>query len=180
MFTQADDAERVDVLFASAHQTPLGPMLAVTCPEGLIQLEFADVGMEQALARLGPETALNSRHPHLSRLDLELAEYFAGTRREFSVPLVPRGTHFEMRAWDYLRTIPYGQTRSYGEQARAVGEPNACRAVGRANGMNRLAIVIPCHRVIGSDGKLTGYAGGLERKQCLLDHERAKCGELLF
>jgi AraC family transcriptional regulator of adaptative response/methylated-DNA-[protein]-cysteine methyltransferase len=109
---------------------------------------------------------------HLDRLEAEMSLYFAGKLREFSVALSPVGTDFELKAWDFLRSIPYGETRSYGQQAKAIGLPHASRAVGRANGMNFIAIVIPCHRVIGANGKLTGYGGGLARKQWLLEHER--------
>ena len=98
----------------------------------------------------------------------QLDEYFAGTRREFELELAPRGTAFQLAVWDALLAIPYGATASYGDIARAVGRPNAVRAVGQANGRNPLAIVVPCHRVIGSDHSLTGYGGGIDRKRFLL------------
>ena len=101
----------------------------------------------------------------------QLDEYFAGTRREFTLPLDLQGTPFQAAVWQGLRAIPYGATRSYAQQAERLGVPTAVRAVARANGMNRVSIVVPCHRVIGSDGGLTGYGGGLERKQWLLHHE---------
>lgn len=103
----------------------------------------------------------------------QLREYFAGKREKFDLPLAPVGTPFQQRVWNALMEIPYGQTRSYGEIARTVGNPKASRAVGMANNRNPVAIVIPCHRVIGSNGKLTGYAGGLELKDALLHLERA-------
>jgi methylated-DNA-[protein]-cysteine S-methyltransferase len=103
----------------------------------------------------------------------QLEQYFAGTRTEFTLPLAPRGTPFQRRVWDVLTTIPYGETRSYAQVAAAVGNPSAVRAVGLANGRNPISIVVPCHRVIGSDGSLTGYGGGLARKRFLLDLERA-------
>lgn len=103
----------------------------------------------------------------------QLEEYFAGGRRAFELPLVPRGTEFQRRVWDALLQIPFGETRSYREQAEALGDPRAIRAVARANGANPIAIVIPCHRVIGADGSLTGYAGGLEMKARLLTLEGA-------
>ncbi|MBV8199609.1 MAG: methylated-DNA--[protein]-cysteine S-methyltransferase [Acidobacteria bacterium] len=109
--------------------------------------------------------------PPLPELQRQLAEYFAGERREFALPLAPRGTEFERRVWRALVAIPYGETRSYAEIARTIGHPAACRAVGRANGSNPIALVIPCHRVIGSDGSLTGYGGGLPIKRFLLDLE---------
>ena len=104
----------------------------------------------------------------------QLDEYFKGRRRRFDLPLAPFGTPFQLRAWKALRDIPYGATRSYGEQARALGQPRAVRAVGAANGRNPIAIVVPCHRVIGGDGRLTGYGGGLDVKQYLLDLEHAR------
>jgi methylated-DNA-[protein]-cysteine S-methyltransferase len=101
----------------------------------------------------------------------QLAEYFAGTRTEFDLELDMRGTDFQRKVWDALLTIPYGETRSYGEIARQIGRPDRARAVGAANGQNPIAVIVPCHRVIGSDGSLVGYGGGLERKRILLDLE---------
>jgi methylated-DNA-[protein]-cysteine S-methyltransferase len=101
----------------------------------------------------------------------QLAEYFDGERDEFDVPLEMTGTHFQRRVWRALRQIPYGETTTYGELARRVGRPSASRAVGLANGRNPIAVIVPCHRVIGSDGSLTGYGGGLERKRLLLELE---------
>ena len=112
----------------------------------------------------------------LPELRRQLAEYFAGKRRDFALPLAPQGTAFERGVWRTLVAIPYGETRSYAEVAMAIGRPTACRAVGRANGSNPIAVVIPCHRVIGSDGSLTGYGGGLELKRLLLDLEGAGRG----
>ena len=102
----------------------------------------------------------------------QLQEYFAGCRREFSLPLAPRGTEFQRQVWYALEGIPYGETRTYGEIARAIGKPKACRAVGMANHRNPLSILVPCHRVVGADGSLTGYGGGLEAKQFLLELEK--------
>jgi methylated-DNA-[protein]-cysteine S-methyltransferase len=104
----------------------------------------------------------------------QLAEYFAGERVDFDVPLAMAGTPFQRRVWRALRDIPYGETASYGEMARRLGRPSASRAVGLANGRNPIAVIVPCHRVIGSDGSLTGYGGGLERKRLLLDLEAAR------
>jgi len=101
----------------------------------------------------------------------QLAEYFAGERREFDVPLLLDGPPFQRQAWHALREIPYGETVSYGEQARRIGQPDAARAVGAANGQNPIAVIVPCHRVIGADGSLTGFGGGLHRKRLLLDLE---------
>ncbi|MCH5353141.1 MAG: methylated-DNA--[protein]-cysteine S-methyltransferase [Acutalibacter sp.] len=108
----------------------------------------------------------------LSRAREELREYFAGKRREFTLPLAPKGTEFQRRVWEALLTIPYGETRSYGEIAALIGSPKASRAVGSANHRNPISIFIPCHRVIGADGSLTGYGGGLEVKRALLAIER--------
>jgi methylated-DNA-[protein]-cysteine S-methyltransferase len=107
----------------------------------------------------------------LERTGAQLAEYFAGTRTTFDLPLDPPGTAFERRVWDALRAIPYGTTVSYGELARRLGDGRATRAVGAANGKNPIPIIVPCHRVVGSRGELTGFGGGLERKRWLLEHE---------
>lgn len=109
--------------------------------------------------------------PVLRQAARELTEYMAGERREFTVPLEPKGTDFQMRVWRALRTIPFGEVRSYADIARALGQPTATRAVGAANGKNPLAVFIPCHRVIGSNGSLTGFGGGIEVKRALLVHE---------
>jgi methylated-DNA-[protein]-cysteine S-methyltransferase len=108
-----------------------------------------------------------------TRVAEQLAAYFAGERRRFDVPTAPRGSEFQRRVWEALATIPFGATISYAELARLVGAPGSARAVGAAVGRNPISIVVPCHRVVGSDGGLTGYAGGLERKRWLLEHERA-------
>ena len=155
--------------------TPLGPMLAGVAEDGVCLLEFADRRMlETQLSRL--RTLLDAevvpgRSEHVTILGDQLAEYFNGTRRTFDLPLVVPGTPFQQRVWAGLRSIPYGTTRSYQEQAEAIEHPSAVRAVARANGDNRIAIIIPCHRVIGKNGKLTGYGGGLWRKRYLLDLE---------
>jgi methylated-DNA-[protein]-cysteine S-methyltransferase len=109
--------------------------------------------------------------PPLAAALRQLTEYFAGTRREFDLPLRLRGTEFQKRVWQELTEIPYGQTWSYGELAKRINNPSASRAVGLANGRNPISILVPCHRVIGADGSLTGYGGGLERKRWLLAHE---------
>lgn len=110
---------------------------------------------------------------HLERTRAEMAEYFAGARREFTVALDLRGTEFQRRVWDRLLAIPCGETRTYGAIACELGDPKALRAVGAANGRNRVSIIVPCHRVIAADGSLWGYGGGLERKRWLLEHEGA-------
>lgn len=111
---------------------------------------------------------------------VQLREYFAGTRRRFDLPLAPEGTDFQRRAWAALRGIPYGETRSYSEQAANFGKPSAVRAVGAANGRNPIGIVVPCHRVVGADGSLTGFGGGLDRKSWLLTHEHRQREDTLF
>jgi AraC family transcriptional regulator of adaptative response/methylated-DNA-[protein]-cysteine methyltransferase len=155
--------------------TPLGPMVAAANDEGICLLEFAERRMletqlQRLKRRVGGELVPGS-HDHIAQLDDELSSYFEGKLREFTVPLVYPGTQFQIACWEYLRTIPYGTTRTYADEATAIGKPSATRAVGSANGDNRIAIVIPCHRVVGSDGKLSGYGGGLWRKRFLLDHE---------
>ena len=165
--------------------TPLGDMLAIAGEDGIVFLDFQtrenfDGEVQRLKARLALQgqtaTIVAASHPHLESLRAELAEYFAADRRHFTVPVAPHGTNFELRAWRFLQTIPYGQTRSYGQQAGALGAPNAARAVGRANGANFIGILIPCHRVIGAGGSLTGYGGGIDRKRWLLDHERKVVG----
>jgi len=115
-------------------------------------------------------------HPALRRAVAELHEYFAGDRTVFDLPLAPRGTAFQLAAWRALETIPYGETVSYGEQARRLGDVKKSRAVGAANGANPIPIIVPCHRVVGSDGSLTGFGGGLDAKRWLLAHERRVAG----
>lgn len=158
--------------------TPLGPMLAGSTEEALCLLEFADRRMlETQLKRVAQQLSailVPGETPVTARVADELGAYFAGNLRAFSIPLEPAGTPFQQEVWAELRTIPYGETRSYGEQARRIGKPDSVRAVARANGDNRIAIIIPCHRVIGADGKLTGYGGGLWRKQRLLELERGQ------
>lgn len=121
-----------------------------------------------------PIGTLETVTPILQRAMNELREYFEGTRREFSIPLDPHGTEFQRSVWNALLTIPYGETRSYGQIAAQIGSPDASRAVGTANHNNPVSIFIPCHRVIGQDGSLTGYGGGLEAKKFLLELEQRK------
>lgn len=142
--------------------TPLGRMTLAQQEESLIFAQFDSAPKEDWKQR---ET------PLLCQAKQQLGEYFAGIRREFSLPLSPKGTPFQQKVWAALGTIPYGQTRSYGEIARQIGSPRGARAVGMANHFNPIAILIPCHRVVGQNGALTGYAGGLWRKQALLKLE---------
>ena len=156
-------------------ETPLGPMIACANDKGICLLEFTDRKMLESefkdLANRFNATITPGENSHFQLLKNQLSEYFQGVRREFNLPLVTPGSEFQQSVWKQLQTIPYATTRSYKEQAEAIGKPAAVRAVANANGMNRIAIVIPCHRVIGSDGKLTGYGGGLWRKKYLLDFE---------
>jgi methylated-DNA-[protein]-cysteine S-methyltransferase len=152
-------------------------LLAVAAEDSLVEMCFqASPAAGLAAAPAGAEHRPD--HPVLQAARRQLDEYFAGERREFELPLAPRGTEFERHVWQALCTIPFGETRSYAEIAAAIGRPAACRAVGRANGSNPLPIVVPCHRVIGSDGSLTGFGGGLELKRFLLALEgcRAAAG----
>jgi len=157
-------------------RTPLGPMIAAATSRGVCLLEFTDRRkLETQLETLGRRLKLPlvpGDHPLLDRLKSELAEYFAGERRSFEVPLHVSGSPFQERVWQELLKIPYGQTCSYQDVARKTGSPDAVRAVGTANGMNRIAIVIPCHRVVNKGGQLGGYGGGLWRKHALLHLER--------
>ncbi len=163
-------------LFAERIDTPLGSMLAIADDEGLRLLEFVDRrAMETELSMLRKRFRTNvvpGEHRHLNAIRLQLADYFSGKKLDFDVPLAPVGSKFQLRAWRILRSIPVGETRSYSWMAERLGDANARRAVGRANGTNMICIVIPCHRVIRADGTLCGYGGGLWRKKWLLDHER--------
>ena len=155
-------------------------MLAVGSPLGALRLYAAEdqlVGLYLPAqpTPAGP-AAIERPSAVLARAAAQLAEYFAGRRRVFDLPLAPRGTEFQRAVWRVLRTIPLGETRSYGELAQQLGQPSASRAVGAANGKNPISIIVPCHRVIGSTGHLTGYAGGVPAKRWLLDHEHASAG----
>ncbi len=169
-------ARNAGVVHLARLPSPLGPLLAGATDQGVCLLEYTDRRMlEQQLRtlhrRLGCAFVPGECGP-LVQLRDELERYFAGTLRDFNVPLVLPGSDFQRAVWAALRAIPFGTTTSYAATARALGRPSAVRAVARANADNRIGIVIPCHRVIGSDGQLTGYGGGLWRKRWLLDHER--------
>jgi AraC family transcriptional regulator of adaptative response/methylated-DNA-[protein]-cysteine methyltransferase len=150
-------------------------MIAVADDEGLRLLEFIDRrATERELSILRKRLGTNvvpGQHRHLTATRQQLAEYFSGKGLEFDVPLAPVGSAFQLRAWKILQSIPAGETRSYSWMAKRLGDENARRAVGRANGTNMICIIIPCHRVIRADGTLCGYGGGLWRKKWLLDHE---------
>jgi AraC family transcriptional regulator of adaptative response/methylated-DNA-[protein]-cysteine methyltransferase len=166
-------------IFTTVIDSPVGPLMAGATDDGICMLEFAGPRTQMqtdAIARRLDAEIVDGEHRYLDLLEAELRDYFAGKRRAFTVPLVIRGTPFQEAVWRELLRIPYGETRSYADIARSVGVANACRAVGRANGTNRIAIVIPCHRVVNSGGTLGGYGGGLDRKRLLLDLERGNDG----
>lgn len=162
-------------------ETPLGEMIAGATEEGLCLLEFNDrkILSEEYddLKKLFNTTIEDGENKHTKSLKKQLKEYFAGRRKEFSIPLITPGSPFQQAVWKELQNIPFGSTRSYHEQSLALGNPDSVRAVANANGMNRIAILIPCHRVIGSNGSLVGYGGGLRRKKWLLDHEKKFSGK---
>jgi len=158
--------------------TPLGPMVAGAVKKGICLLEFADRRMLetqcQRLEKRLDAVLLPGDNPHFERLDQQLKEYFTGERKDFDLPLVLPGTPFQQQVWAALQKVSYGEIRTYKQQAALLGNPKAIRAVGRANGDNRIAIIVPCHRVVGADGKLVGYGGGIWRKEWLLRHEQEK------
>lgn len=167
-----------DCLQVTWIESPLGPMVAAADSRSIVLLEFTERRMLEAqfdtLRRRFKTPVVPGDNALLLRLKRELAEYFAGTRKDFTVPLNYPGTPFQQKVWDALLKIPYGETRSYEDIARAVGSASAVRAVGQTNGLNRICVVIPCHRVVNKDGKLGGYGGGLWRKQALLTLERGQ------
>ena len=149
--------------------TPVGELTLVAAESGLLAILWP--GPDRKGLQLPEHRIEDLDHPVLAATACQLEEYFLGERTMFHLPLAPRGTPFQLQAWQALREIPYGETRSYGEQAARIGRPTASRAVGAANGCNPIPIVVPCHRVVGSTGMLTGFAGGLDAKRWLLDHE---------
>jgi AraC family transcriptional regulator of adaptative response/methylated-DNA-[protein]-cysteine methyltransferase len=163
-------------LFAERINTPLGAMIVVADDEGLRLVEFIDRrATERELSILRKRLGTNvvpGEHRYLTAVRKQLTDYFSGKNLEFDIPLAPVGSAFQLRAWKILQSIPVGETRSYSWMAKRLGDENARRAVGRANGTNMICIIIPCHRVIRADGTLCGYGGGLWRKKWLLDHER--------
>jgi methylated-DNA-[protein]-cysteine S-methyltransferase len=150
-------------------ESPVGKLKLVASEKGLVAILWENDSPRRV--RLN-ELVANDEHPILVETERQLAEYFAGKRHTFSVHLDMRGTRFQKDVWEILLAIPFGETRSYGQLAKQLGNPRATRAVGAANGRNPLSIIVPCHRVIGSSGKLTGFAGGLETKAHLLDLEK--------
>ncbi|HMO59610.1 MAG TPA: methylated-DNA--[protein]-cysteine S-methyltransferase [Roseiflexaceae bacterium] len=164
------------VICSTRLATPLGSLVAAASDRGICMLEFADPQRLPAqlamLQRLSGMPVIPGEHPYLEQLHHELACYLAGQLTQFSVPLDSYGTAFQQRVWAAVAAVPYGGTSSYRAIASALGAPHAARAVGHANGRNRLAILIPCHRLIGADGKLIGYGGGIAVKRALLQLER--------
>ncbi len=170
----------------------IGPLTVVSDESAVTAIHFGDISSDGAVfaeptvsptlsAMPSPLSSSASARPEVLRQAVrELEEFFAGERRNFTVPLAPVGTPFQQQVWQALQTIPYGATCSYRDIACAVGRPAACRAVGMANHCNPIPIIIPCHRVVGADGRLTGYAGGLAIKSRLLQLERENCGESLL
>jgi methylated-DNA-[protein]-cysteine S-methyltransferase len=165
------DVEIGEEMKTNAEKTinsPVGPLYLAATDEGLTHLLFVkemDARSEASEGSVGAARILRET-------ERQLSEYFAGKRREFDVPLAPAGTEFQLSTWRELRNVPYGETTSYGELARRMNRPNAVRAVGAANGANPISIIVPCHRVIGADGTLTGYGGGLHIKKRLLELEQ--------
>lgn len=175
-----------DMHYYTTYPSPLGELTLIATDKGLRAVAWSEEAWQNDeidVAELPPcddqacKQMRSPDHPVLSATVEQLDEYFGSSRCEFDLPLDLRGTEFQQQAWRALATIPAGQTATYGEQAKRIGRPKAVRAVGNANGRNPVPIVLPCHRVIGSTGALTGYsgAGGLDTKQFLLDHERTCC-----
>lgn len=161
--------------------TPLGRMRVGATEKGICLFDFqfrrAVEGIMERVERLLDDKFVEADSPHFSILETQIAEYFNGTRKEFDVPLHLTGTPFQKSVWEALKNIPFGETRSYKQQSVVMGQEKAIRAIASANGDNPIAIIIPCHRIIGEDGSLTGYSGGLQRKQQLLDLERRFSGK---
>jgi AraC family transcriptional regulator of adaptative response/methylated-DNA-[protein]-cysteine methyltransferase len=169
-------AEQIKSLYAKWIDTPLGAMIAFAGDKGIYLLEFVDRrGLENEIVLLRKRTKnviVPGTNEHLEKLTAELKNYFEGNSLKFTVPVIVTGSDFEKKVWSLLQTIPPGETWSYIELAKKAGNSNASRAVGRANGRNCIAVIIPCHRVIRADGNLCGYGGGIWRKQWLLNHEK--------
>ena len=159
------------MLHETTMTSPVGPLRLIASDRGLRAVLWPDD--DPARVHLNEPTRATPDHPILARATSQLAEYFAGVRRQFDLPLDAVGTEFQQACWRVLSEIPYGSTISYGEQAKLLGKPTAVRAVGGANGRNPLPVVVPCHRVVAAGGALTGFAGGIDTKKWLLEHEAA-------
>lgn len=172
----ASQAKNHNIVYISRIETPIGTMFAGATEKGLCLLEFTDrrildIEFKQLVKRYNAKL-LRGENQHIQQTKQQLEQYFAGNRDQFTIPFDIRGTDFQQQVWQGLVEIPFGETRSYQQQAILIGKPKAVRAVANANGLNQMSIVIPCHRVIGADGKLTGYGGGLWRKNWLLNLEK--------
>lgn len=178
-----------DTLTSAIVPSPVGPLTLIASERGVRAVLWPDDDERRvpAAGQIDHETEVDATsstveldHPVLEVARHQLGEYFSGERTDFDVPLDPVGTDFQQHAWTALRSIPFGTTVSYGEQAGRMGDKNKARAVGAANGKNPISIIVPCHRVVGSNGSLTGFAGGVDIKQFLLDHERRVAGHTLL
>ena len=169
------------MIFQKHINTPVGKMRIAASDEGICLFDFQYRKSIDAIVTrietISGQQLVEGDHPHFKLLETQISEYFLGTRKEFDLPLHLVGTPFQKRVWEGLLTIPYGETRSYKQQSIFLGDEKAIRAVAGANGENGIAIISPCHRVIGSNGSLTGYGGGLQRKKWLLDHEWKHSGK---
>lgn len=168
-----------NIILLNRLTTPIGPMFIGATDEGVCLLEFTDRKMLETelkdLQRLIKAEILLGENSHIVQAKKEIEAYFNGKLKQFTVAIHSPGTDFQVRAWNLLKEIPYGKTTTYMEQAKKTGNTNSVRAIGTANGSNRIAIIIPCHRVIGKNGKLVGYGGGIERKKWLLNFEHENC-----
>jgi len=164
------------MIYRTQISTVLGDMSAAATEQGICFLEFTEDNRREDTLQLVSSrlkmAVTDGSHPHLTLLDTQLQGYFAGKLTEFTVPLVLPGTPFQQKVWDALLSVPFGCTVTYSMLAESLSCPRAVRAVGRANGMNPVSVLVPCHRVTGKNGELTGYAGGTERKAWLLSHEK--------
>lgn len=160
-------------------ESAIGVIEIIASREGVVRVDFADENRRGAMVDQGDDGDDEAAMSHARQAERELREYFDGERRAFGVKLDVRGTVFQERCWAYLSTIPYAQTRAYVDQALALGDAAATRAVGAANGKNPVSIIVPCHRVVARGGALQGFAGGLHRKRWLLDHEAMNAGVVL-
>ncbi|HDT3626108.1 TPA: methylated-DNA--[protein]-cysteine S-methyltransferase [Morganella morganii subsp. morganii] len=164
------------MIFRTQFSTVLGEMSAAATEQGVCFLEFTEDNRREDTLQLVSSrlkmAVTDGNHPHLALLESQLQDYFAGKRMIFTVPLVLPGTPFQQKVWDALLSVPFGSTVTYSMLAASLSSPRAVRAVGRANGMNPVSVLVPCHRVTGKNGELTGYAGGTDRKAWLLAHEK--------
>jgi len=165
-----------NIILINRLTTPLGPMFVCATDNGICLLEFVDRRMLETefkdLQKLLKANIISGENEHIKQAKKEIKEYFEGSRKKFEVKLETPGTDFQNSVWNCLQQIEYGTTTTYQKQAEKINNPKAIRAVASANGYNRISIVVPCHRVIGKDGKMTGYGGGIERKKWLIEHER--------